>query len=154
MRYEQVYLQDVSGQSEVEYGEIKRPRLDMGAESLMRHPSQRLPLPLGGAEDVVKVSDLGQDTSREANESNELNERVQLACRKLYLFTSHMSRPHFEFKIILSLYMCFSFLTCLFFSLRFIFPSVSFSTPVFPFLSVMFFVLFCAFTFSPFFSLS
>lgn len=52
-----MYLPDANSQSEVEYGEIKRPRLEMGAEPLMRHLPQRLPLPLTGAEDVVKVGD-------------------------------------------------------------------------------------------------
>ncbi|KAB5567844.1 hypothetical protein PHYPO_G00237500 [Pangasianodon hypophthalmus] len=54
VRYEHIYLPEANSQSEVEYGEIKRPRLEIGAEPLMRHPPQRPPLPLTGAEDVVK----------------------------------------------------------------------------------------------------
>lgn len=40
----------------MEYAEIKRPRLEMGPESLMRPSSHRPPMPLGGAEDMAKVS--------------------------------------------------------------------------------------------------
>uniref|UniRef100_A0A3Q3GJR7 Nuclear receptor corepressor 2 n=1 Tax=Labrus bergylta TaxID=56723 RepID=A0A3Q3GJR7_9LABR len=54
IRYEHLYLPEHSGQSEVEYTEVKRPRLDMVPESLMRPSSHRLPLPLGGAEDMAK----------------------------------------------------------------------------------------------------
>lgn len=54
----------------MEYGEIKRPRLEMGAEPLMRHQPQRPPLPLAGAEDVVKVSDFGEE-GRSAENANE-----------------------------------------------------------------------------------
>uniref|UniRef100_A0A3P9AIK9 Nuclear receptor corepressor 2 n=1 Tax=Esox lucius TaxID=8010 RepID=A0A3P9AIK9_ESOLU len=43
-----------NNQSEVEYAEIKRPRLDMGAESLMRLSAHRPQLPLGGTEDMSK----------------------------------------------------------------------------------------------------
>lgn len=56
-----MYLPEANSQSEVEYGEIKRPRLEMGAEPLMRHPPHRPPL--AGAEDVVKVSDLKMKVS-------------------------------------------------------------------------------------------
>lgn len=56
IRYEHIYLPEPSGQSEVEYAEIKRPRLDMGPESVMRPSSHRPPLPLVGAEDMTKVS--------------------------------------------------------------------------------------------------
>ena len=56
IRYEHIYLPEPNNQSEVEYVEIKRPRLDLGAESLMRHSSHRPQLPLGGAEDMSKVS--------------------------------------------------------------------------------------------------
>uniref|UniRef100_A0A4W6FKH8 Nuclear receptor corepressor 2 n=1 Tax=Lates calcarifer TaxID=8187 RepID=A0A4W6FKH8_LATCA len=52
IRYEHIYLPEPSSQSEVEYAEIKRPRLEMGPESLMRPSSHRPPLPLGGAEDI------------------------------------------------------------------------------------------------------
>uniref|UniRef100_A0A8C7SAC5 Nuclear receptor corepressor 2 n=1 Tax=Oncorhynchus mykiss TaxID=8022 RepID=A0A8C7SAC5_ONCMY len=54
IRYEHIYLPEPNNQSEVEYVEIKRPRLDLGAESLMRHSSHRPQLPLGGAEDMSK----------------------------------------------------------------------------------------------------
>uniref|UniRef100_A0A4W6FJN4 Nuclear receptor corepressor 2 n=1 Tax=Lates calcarifer TaxID=8187 RepID=A0A4W6FJN4_LATCA len=54
IRYEHIYLPEPSSQSEVEYAEIKRPRLEMGPESLMRPSSHRPPLPLGGAEDIAK----------------------------------------------------------------------------------------------------
>uniref|UniRef100_A0A8B9H546 Nuclear receptor corepressor 2 n=1 Tax=Astyanax mexicanus TaxID=7994 RepID=A0A8B9H546_ASTMX len=37
VRYEHIYLQEANSQSEVEYSEIKRPRLEIGADSLMRH---------------------------------------------------------------------------------------------------------------------
>ncbi|KAM7391656.1 hypothetical protein PAMP_022327 [Pampus punctatissimus] len=53
IRYEHIYLPDPSSQSEVEY-EMKRPRLEMGPESLMRPSSHRPQLPLGGAEDIAK----------------------------------------------------------------------------------------------------
>uniref|UniRef100_A0A674CPY3 Nuclear receptor corepressor 2 n=1 Tax=Salmo trutta TaxID=8032 RepID=A0A674CPY3_SALTR len=52
IRYEHIYLPEPNNQSEVEYAEIKRPRLDLGAESLMRHSAHRPQLPLGGAEDI------------------------------------------------------------------------------------------------------
>lgn len=35
---------------------MKRPRLEMGPESLMRPSSHRPQLPMGGAEDMAKVS--------------------------------------------------------------------------------------------------
>uniref|UniRef100_A0AAR2KLL8 Nuclear receptor corepressor 2 n=1 Tax=Pygocentrus nattereri TaxID=42514 RepID=A0AAR2KLL8_PYGNA len=54
VRYEHIYLQEPSSQSEVEYSEIKRPRLEIGAEPMMRHPSHRPPLSLGAAEDITK----------------------------------------------------------------------------------------------------
>uniref|UniRef100_A0A8C8K223 Nuclear receptor corepressor 2 n=1 Tax=Oncorhynchus tshawytscha TaxID=74940 RepID=A0A8C8K223_ONCTS len=54
IRYEHIYLPDPNSLSEVEYAEMKRPRLDMGAESLMRHSAHRPQLPLGGAEDMSK----------------------------------------------------------------------------------------------------
>ena len=56
IRYEHIYLTEPNSQSEVEYAEIKRPRLEMGQESLMRHSTHRPPLPLGGGEDMAKVS--------------------------------------------------------------------------------------------------
>uniref|UniRef100_A0A668A5X9 Nuclear receptor corepressor 2 n=1 Tax=Myripristis murdjan TaxID=586833 RepID=A0A668A5X9_9TELE len=37
IRFEHIYLPESNSQSEVEYAEIKRPRLEMGPESLMRH---------------------------------------------------------------------------------------------------------------------
>uniref|UniRef100_A0A8C4NZR8 Nuclear receptor corepressor 2 n=1 Tax=Dicentrarchus labrax TaxID=13489 RepID=A0A8C4NZR8_DICLA len=54
IRYDHIYLQEPSSQSEVEYAEIKRPRLEMGSDSLMRPSSHRPQLPLGGAEDMAK----------------------------------------------------------------------------------------------------
>ncbi|XP_063346347.1 nuclear receptor corepressor 2 isoform X1 [Pelmatolapia mariae] len=54
IRYEHIYLTEPTGQSEVEYAEIKRPRLEMGPESVMRPSSHRPPLPLGGPEDMTK----------------------------------------------------------------------------------------------------
>lgn len=56
IRYEHIYLAEPTGQSEVEYADIKRPRLEMGPESVMRPSSHRPPLPLGGPEDMTKVS--------------------------------------------------------------------------------------------------
>lgn len=56
IRFEHIYLPESNSQSEVEYAEIKRPRLEMGPESLMRHSAHRPSLPLGGAEDMAKVS--------------------------------------------------------------------------------------------------
>ncbi|KAL0186676.1 hypothetical protein M9458_018346, partial [Cirrhinus mrigala] len=44
IRYEHIYLQDPSSQSEVEYSEMKRPRLEIGPESLIRHSTHRQPL--------------------------------------------------------------------------------------------------------------
>uniref|UniRef100_A0A8C2I405 Nuclear receptor corepressor 2 n=1 Tax=Cyprinus carpio TaxID=7962 RepID=A0A8C2I405_CYPCA len=41
MRYEHIYLHDPSSQSEVEYSEMKRPRLEIGADSLIRHSTHR-----------------------------------------------------------------------------------------------------------------
>uniref|UniRef100_A0A3B3U7X8 Nuclear receptor corepressor 2 n=1 Tax=Poecilia latipinna TaxID=48699 RepID=A0A3B3U7X8_9TELE len=49
-----IYLPEAPSQSEVDYAEIKRPRLEMGSDSLMRPLSHRQPLPLGGAEDMTK----------------------------------------------------------------------------------------------------
>uniref|UniRef100_A0A665WLJ2 Nuclear receptor corepressor 2 n=1 Tax=Echeneis naucrates TaxID=173247 RepID=A0A665WLJ2_ECHNA len=54
IRYEHIYLPEPSSQSEVEYAEIKRPRLEIGPESLMRPSSHRPPLSIGAAEDMVK----------------------------------------------------------------------------------------------------
>uniref|UniRef100_A0A8C6Q107 Nuclear receptor corepressor 2 n=1 Tax=Nothobranchius furzeri TaxID=105023 RepID=A0A8C6Q107_NOTFU len=54
IRFEHIYLPEPPSQSEVDYAEIKRPRLDMGPESLVRTSSHRQPLPLGGAEDMSK----------------------------------------------------------------------------------------------------
>uniref|UniRef100_A0A8D3BLC8 Nuclear receptor corepressor 2 n=1 Tax=Scophthalmus maximus TaxID=52904 RepID=A0A8D3BLC8_SCOMX len=54
IRYEHIYLPEPSSHSEVEYAEVKRPRLEMGPESLMRPSSHRPQLPLGGAEDMAK----------------------------------------------------------------------------------------------------
>uniref|UniRef100_W5MFZ2 Nuclear receptor corepressor 2 n=1 Tax=Lepisosteus oculatus TaxID=7918 RepID=W5MFZ2_LEPOC len=54
IRYEHVYMQEPSSQSEVEYAEAKRPRLDLGAESLIRHPTHLTPAQMGGAEDMSK----------------------------------------------------------------------------------------------------
>lgn len=56
IRYEHIYLQDPNSQSEVEYSEMKRPRLDIGTESLIRHSSHRQPLSVGAAEEMAKVS--------------------------------------------------------------------------------------------------
>lgn len=58
IRYEHIYLPEPSSQSEVDYAEIKRPRLEMGPESLLRASAHRPTLPLGPAEDMAKVSDL------------------------------------------------------------------------------------------------
>lgn len=55
IRYEHIYLQESSGQPEVEYAEIKRPRLEITPEALMRPSSHRQPLSLGPAEDMAKV---------------------------------------------------------------------------------------------------
>uniref|UniRef100_A0A672JLZ3 Nuclear receptor corepressor 2 n=1 Tax=Salarias fasciatus TaxID=181472 RepID=A0A672JLZ3_SALFA len=60
IRYEHIYLPEPPSQSEVDYAEIKRPRLEMGPESLMRPSPHRPPLPLGGAEDMTKVSGMGK----------------------------------------------------------------------------------------------
>ncbi|XP_067087040.1 nuclear receptor corepressor 2-like [Osmerus mordax] len=54
IRYEHIYQQDPGNQSEVEYAEMKRPRLEMGPEALLRHSAHRHPLPLGGGEDMAK----------------------------------------------------------------------------------------------------
>ncbi|XP_031426191.1 nuclear receptor corepressor 2 isoform X4 [Clupea harengus] len=54
IRYDHIYMPEANSQSDVEYAEMKRPRLEMGTESLMRHSSHRPPLPMGGAEDVSK----------------------------------------------------------------------------------------------------
>ncbi|XP_055367301.1 nuclear receptor corepressor 2 isoform X4 [Betta splendens] len=54
IRYDHIYLPEPSTQSEVEYAEIKRPRLEIGPESLMRPSSHRASLALGGAEDMAK----------------------------------------------------------------------------------------------------
>lgn len=56
IRYEHIYLPEPSGQPEVEYAEIKRPRLEITPEALMRPSSHRQPLSLGPAEDIAKVS--------------------------------------------------------------------------------------------------
>lgn len=56
IRYEHIYLPEHSSQSEVEYSEMKRPRLEMGAESLIRHQTHRQPLTVAGAEEMSKVS--------------------------------------------------------------------------------------------------
>lgn len=55
VRYEPIYIPEANSQSELEYGEMKRPRLEIAAESVMRHQPQRPPLSLGGNEDVSKV---------------------------------------------------------------------------------------------------
>uniref|UniRef100_A0A8C1VBW6 Nuclear receptor corepressor 2 n=1 Tax=Cyprinus carpio TaxID=7962 RepID=A0A8C1VBW6_CYPCA len=44
IRYEHIYLQDPGSQSEVEYSEMKRPRMEIGTESLIRHSAHRQPL--------------------------------------------------------------------------------------------------------------
>uniref|UniRef100_A0A8C8A3W6 Nuclear receptor corepressor 2 n=1 Tax=Oryzias sinensis TaxID=183150 RepID=A0A8C8A3W6_9TELE len=54
IRYEHIYLPDACSQSELEYPEIKRPRIEIGPESLMRPSPHRHPLTLGGAEDMIK----------------------------------------------------------------------------------------------------
>ncbi|XP_054630962.1 nuclear receptor corepressor 2 isoform X2 [Dunckerocampus dactyliophorus] len=54
IRYEHIYLQDPGSQSEMEFAEMKRPRLEMGPDSLMRPSSHRPQLPLGGPEDLAK----------------------------------------------------------------------------------------------------
>uniref|UniRef100_A0A3Q3L0W1 Nuclear receptor corepressor 2 n=1 Tax=Mastacembelus armatus TaxID=205130 RepID=A0A3Q3L0W1_9TELE len=54
IRYEHIYLPEASSQSDVEYAEIKRPRLDMGPDTVMRPSSHRTPLPLGAVEDMSK----------------------------------------------------------------------------------------------------
>ncbi|KAM9744671.1 nuclear receptor corepressor 2 isoform 3-T4 [Menidia menidia] len=53
IRFEHIYLPDPSSQSDLDYAEIKRPRLDLGSESLVRPSSHRQQLPLG-AEDMTK----------------------------------------------------------------------------------------------------
>lgn len=60
IRYEHIYLPEASGQPEVEYAEIKRPRLEIPPESLMRPSTHRPPLPLGVSEDLTKVSVLNK----------------------------------------------------------------------------------------------
>lgn len=60
IRYEHIYLPEASGQPEVEYAEIKRPRLEIPPESLMRPSTHRQPLPLGVSEDLTKVSVLSK----------------------------------------------------------------------------------------------
>lgn len=55
IRYEHIYLPEPSGQPEVEYAEIKRPRLEITPEALMRPTTHRTPHPLGPAEDLAKV---------------------------------------------------------------------------------------------------
>ncbi|KTG33620.1 hypothetical protein cypCar_00000980, partial [Cyprinus carpio] len=54
IRYEHIYLQDPGSQSEVEYSEMKRPRMEIGTESLIRHSAHRQPLTVGGAEEMAK----------------------------------------------------------------------------------------------------
>uniref|UniRef100_A0A3Q2YCC0 Nuclear receptor corepressor 2 n=1 Tax=Hippocampus comes TaxID=109280 RepID=A0A3Q2YCC0_HIPCM len=54
IRYEHIYLPEPSSHSEMEFGEIKRPRLEMGPDSLIRPSSHRPQLPLGGPEDLAK----------------------------------------------------------------------------------------------------
>lgn len=56
IRYEHIYLPEPSSQPEIEYTEIKRPRLEIAPESIMRPSSHRPQLPLGSAEDIAKVS--------------------------------------------------------------------------------------------------
>lgn len=56
IRYEHIYLPEPSSQSEVEYSEMKRPRLEMGTESLIRHQTHRQSLSVAGAEEMAKVS--------------------------------------------------------------------------------------------------
>ncbi|KAK1138340.1 nuclear receptor corepressor 2-like isoform X3 [Acipenser oxyrinchus oxyrinchus] len=55
LRYDQIgYITESNNQSEAEYAEAKRPRLELTAESLMRHPAHLSSSQLGGAEDVSK----------------------------------------------------------------------------------------------------
>ncbi|XP_041083927.1 nuclear receptor corepressor 2-like isoform X2 [Polyodon spathula] len=55
LRYEQIgYITESNSQSEAEYAEVKRPRLELAAESLMRHPAHLSSSQFGGAEDVSK----------------------------------------------------------------------------------------------------
>uniref|UniRef100_A0A8C5CB31 Nuclear receptor corepressor 2 n=1 Tax=Gadus morhua TaxID=8049 RepID=A0A8C5CB31_GADMO len=61
IRYEHIYLTEPNSQSEVEYAEIKRPRLEMGQESLMRHSTHRPPLSMGKLEPISPVSPAQMD---------------------------------------------------------------------------------------------
>ncbi|KAA0713852.1 Nuclear receptor corepressor 2 [Triplophysa tibetana] len=54
IRYEQIYLHQHSSHSEMDYSEMKRPRLDIGAESLIRHQTHRHALNVAGAEEMSK----------------------------------------------------------------------------------------------------
>uniref|UniRef100_A0A8C9TBI6 Nuclear receptor corepressor 2 n=1 Tax=Scleropages formosus TaxID=113540 RepID=A0A8C9TBI6_SCLFO len=59
IRYEHIYMQEPSSQSEVEYAEMKRPRLEMGVETLLRHPAHRPSAQLMGSEEVPKERNSG-----------------------------------------------------------------------------------------------
>ncbi|XP_039627956.1 nuclear receptor corepressor 2 isoform X1 [Polypterus senegalus] len=55
LRYEPYpYIQESSSQSEAEFSEAKRPRLDLGNETLSRHPSHVTHSQIGAAEDMTK----------------------------------------------------------------------------------------------------
>ncbi|XP_057688811.1 nuclear receptor corepressor 2 isoform X2 [Corythoichthys intestinalis] len=54
IRYEHIYLPEPNSHPELEFGEIKRPRLEVGPDSLMRPSSHRPQLPLGGPEELTK----------------------------------------------------------------------------------------------------
>ncbi|XP_056585822.1 nuclear receptor corepressor 2-like [Triplophysa dalaica] len=54
IRYEHIYLHEHSSHSEVDYSEMKRPRLDIGAESLICHQTHRHALNVAGAEEMAK----------------------------------------------------------------------------------------------------
>ncbi|XP_016106853.1 nuclear receptor corepressor 2-like [Sinocyclocheilus grahami] len=56
IRYEHIYLQDPSSQSEGEYSEMKRPRLEIGTDSLIRHSTHRQSLNVCGAEEMEHSS--------------------------------------------------------------------------------------------------
>ncbi|XP_057213384.1 nuclear receptor corepressor 2-like isoform X2 [Triplophysa rosa] len=54
IRYDHIYLHEHSSHSEVDYSEMKRPRLEIGAESLIRHQTHRQALTVAGAEEMAK----------------------------------------------------------------------------------------------------
>uniref|UniRef100_A0A8C5ELJ4 Nuclear receptor corepressor 2-like n=1 Tax=Gouania willdenowi TaxID=441366 RepID=A0A8C5ELJ4_GOUWI len=60
IRYEHIYLSEHTSQSELEYAEIKRPRLDIGPDAQMRPSTHRQQLPLGMAEDKERGSGMGK----------------------------------------------------------------------------------------------